>query len=97
MQGVTIGEEFVTGPNVTADAQLGHYTRESTLQLYHASFTCNVGMRDDTLAVVDSYGRVFGVNSLGVVDISAIPLLHPGHAQATTYKPAEKITNDIRN
>ena len=35
------------------------------------------------MAVVDSTGKVFGVSRLRVADISAFPLLPPGHPQAT--------------
>lgn len=42
-----------------------------------------MGNSDDPLAVVDSRARVFGTQGLRVVDISAFPLLPPGHPQAT--------------
>ena len=38
------------------------------------------------MAVADSKGRVFGVSNLRVADISAFPLLPPGHPQATVCK-----------
>lgn len=43
-----------------------------------------MGTPDDASAVVDSRGRVFGVNALRVVDTSAWPFLIPGQPQATT-------------
>lgn len=36
----------------------------------------------DEKAVVDTHGRVFGVHGLRVADISAFPLLPPGHPQS---------------
>jgi len=81
MQRVTIGEEFVPGANVATDVQLKHHIKDSVLQLYHASYTCKMGMRNDTMVVVDSPARVFRVNRLRVLDATAFPLLPPGHPQ----------------
>ncbi len=38
------------------------------------------------MAVADSAGRVFSVLNIRVADISAFPLLPPGHPQATVCK-----------
>ena len=42
-----------------------------------------MGMAHDSNAVVDSEGKVYGVQALRIVDSSAFPLLPPGHPQAT--------------
>lgn len=42
-----------------------------------------MGKLDDPMAVVDSKARVIGVKGLRVVDASSMPLLPPGHPQAT--------------
>jgi len=42
-----------------------------------------MGVASDSMAVVDSHARVFGVQGLRVVDASAFPLLPPGHPQST--------------
>jgi choline dehydrogenase-like flavoprotein len=94
---VTIGEEYLPGPNVTSDEQIVEYMRESAFTLYHASATCKMGKRQDEMAVVDSQARVYGVQGLRVVDASAFPFLPPGHPQATVYMLAEKIAEDVRN
>lgn len=93
---VTIGEEYLPGPNVRSDEQIVEFMRESAFTLYHASATCKMGRRDDAMAVVDSKAKVFGVRGLRVVDASAFPFLPPGHPQATVYMLAEKIAEDIR-
>jgi len=59
--------------------------------VYHASGTCKMGRKNDTLAVVDSNARVFGTSNLRIVDASAFPFLPPGHPQSTVYAFAEKI------
>ena len=93
---VTVGEEYLPGPNVTSDEQIVEFMRESAFTLYHASATCKMGRSGDAMAVVDSKARVFGVEGLRVVDASAFPFLPPGHPQATVYMLAEKIAEDIR-
>jgi choline dehydrogenase len=70
--------------------------RESAFTLYHASASCKMGRQNDTMAVVDSQARVYGVHNLRVVDASAFPFLPPGHPQATVYMLAEKIAEEIR-
>ena len=47
------------------------------------SIVGKMGQLSDPMAVVDSTGKVFGVSRLRVADISAFPLLPPGHPQAT--------------
>ena len=56
---------------------------DPSLPLY---FLGKMGQRNDTMAVADSNGKVFGVSNLRVADISAFPLLPPGHPQATVCK-----------
>ncbi|KAF4613433.1 hypothetical protein G7Y89_g15454 [Cudoniella acicularis] len=77
MKPVVIGEEVVPSVNVSTDAQLVRYFRETTRQLYHASYTCKMGVSNDSLAGLNSKARVFGVSELRVVDASSFPFLHP--------------------
>ena len=42
-----------------------------------------MGGNNDSNAVVDTKGRVYGVQSLRIVDASIFPLLPPGHPQST--------------
>jgi choline dehydrogenase-like flavoprotein len=45
-----------------------------------------MGVETDSMAVVDSHARVYGVQGVRVVDASAFPLLPPGHPQSTICK-----------
>lgn len=97
MGNVTIGEEFFPGASVQTDEQIADFVRGNTMPLYHASSTCKMGTANDTQAVVDSHGRVFGVNKLRVVDISALPFVPPGTApQSAVYMVAEKLADVIK-
>ena len=54
-----------------------------------ADVLCDIGAmgrKNDSNAVVDTQGRVYGVRGLRVVDASIFPLLPPGHPQATVCK-----------
>ncbi|KAL8838459.1 MAG: hypothetical protein Q9170_002134 [Blastenia crenularia] len=93
---ITLGQEAAPGPSVQSDAEILEYIRGASVPLYHAGATCAMGSRGDPNAVVDSQARVFGVQGLRVVDLSAAPFVPPGHPQATVYMLAEKIADDIR-
>lgn len=53
-----------------------------------------MGRRNDPRAVVDSKARVYGVDNLGVVDVSALSSVPSGHPQSTVYMLAEKMADD---
>ena len=84
--GADIGPEYFPGKNVSSDAQILSLIRQSFNTLSHASSTNKMGMKNDTAAVVDSQGRVFGVRKLRVVDASIFPFLPPGLPMGTVCK-----------
>ena len=92
---VTIGEETFPGVAVQNDSQILEWIRNAVTPIWHASSTCKMGRKNDSMAVIDSQARVFGVQGLRVVDASSLPFLPPGHPQSTIYALALKIANDI--
>ena len=62
-----------------------------------------MGGKNDSESVVDTTGKVYGVQSLRVVDASIFPLLPPGHPQSTvceypmqpTIQPLSKLNADL--
>lgn len=78
--------EAFPGANVTTDAQILDIIKRSYNTVYHAACTCAMGKPDDNMAVVDTQGRVYGVQGLRVVDASIFPSLPPGHPMATVCK-----------
>ena len=93
---VTVGtDEYLPGLNVTSDADILTYIQKSLMTIYHAAATCKMGTPNDSMAVIDSRARVYGVQNLRVVDASSFPFLPPGHPQSTVYALAEKIAADI--
>lgn len=45
-----------------------------------------MGPRENSMAVIDSKARVYGVQGLRVVDASSFPFLTPGHPQSVVCK-----------
>ncbi|KAF3044427.1 hypothetical protein E8E12_010550 [Didymella heteroderae] len=96
-EGIRIGQEVLPGQNVTTDAQLLDYIKQHIGSIHHASSSCAMGKPDNPMAVVDSKGRVFGLQRLRVIDSSSFPFTPPGHTQGVTYAHAEKLVEDVLN
>ena len=62
----------------------------------HVSGTCKMGPASDSMAVVDQYGKVHGLQSLRVVDASIMPDCIRANTNATTIMIAEKIADYIK-
>ncbi|KAH8427157.1 GMC family oxidoreductase [Aspergillus melleus] len=95
MRTIVIGDEQIPGKQVSTDAQIAKFIKQSFNTIWHASCTCSMGKVTDPMAVVDAQGRVIGVHGLRVADSSSFPLLPPGHPMSTVYALAEKIACDI--
>jgi choline dehydrogenase len=63
----------------------------------HSSLTCKMGPTSDTMAVVDQYCRVHGVDHLRVIDASAMPEIPRANTNATIIMLAERAADFIRH
>jgi choline dehydrogenase len=88
------GREITPGGNAQSDAELDAYVRQHAETAYHPCGTNAMGSGD--MAVVDSEGRVHGVQGLRVVDASIMPEIVTGNLNAPTVMMAEKIADRIR-
>lgn len=96
--GFKLGPEVTPGDAVQTDEEILEYVKANTNQIWHPVSTAAMGREEDVAsgrAVVDSRGRVFGVQGLRVADASAFPFALPGHPQSAVYALAEKIADDI--
>jgi len=66
------------------------FVRKATIGVRHASCSCRMGRADDAMAVVDTQGRVKGVQGLRVVDASIFPLVPSANTNFPTPMAAEK-------
>lgn len=86
IRSILIGPEYFPGVEYQSDAEILEVIKNTLMTIYHASCTCKMGTRNDSMAVVDHRARVFGVSGLRVVDASAFPFLPPGHPQSVVCK-----------
>ena len=90
-----IGPEVSPGAKAESDSELDEYLVEHLESAYHPCGTCKMGGKEDQGAVVDSEGRVYGVEGLRVVDASIMPLQIGGNTNAPTIMIAEKASDMI--
>ncbi|KAA1078616.1 hypothetical protein PGT21_021418 [Puccinia graminis f. sp. tritici] len=89
MQPILDGQEYLPGPSVTSDEQILDWIKNNLMTVWHAACTCSMRTQEQG-GVLDSHFRVYGTQSLRVVDASAFPSLPPGHPQSTVYMIAER-------
>jgi 5-(hydroxymethyl)furfural/furfural oxidase len=75
------------------DEALEAFVRKAAIGVWHASCTCRMGRADDPMAVVDTQGRVKGVQGLRVVDASIFPVVPCANTNFPTLMSAEKIAD----
>lgn len=78
------------------DEALESFVRKATIGVWHASCSCRMGRADDPMAVVDTQGRVKGVQGLRVVDASIFPVVPCANTNFPTLMTAEKIADTMQ-
>ena len=85
-----------THEELASDEELDSWMLENVHSADHSSCTCKMGPASDSLAVVDQYCRVYGLESLRVVDASVMPVVIRANTNATTMMIAERVADWIR-
>ncbi len=83
-----VEDEVRPGTNVSDDAALRSYIRDTADSLYHAVGTCAMG--SDPASVTTPELRVRGIDALRVVDASVMPLVPSGNTTAAVLMVAER-------
>lgn len=91
-----IKREVKPGPDVADDAGLLEFCRNNGATIFHPTGTCAMGTDPLAGAVVDERLRVYGIESLRVIDCSAMPTLVSGNTNAPAVMMAEKAVDMIR-
>ena len=86
-------EGFTFEQVMSDDEALEAFVRKATIGVWHASCTCRMGLPDDPMSVVDTQGRVKGVQGLRVVDASVFPVVPCANTNFPTLMTAEKIAD----
>lgn len=88
------GREITPGELAQSDAELDAFVRQHAETAFHPCGTMAMGL--DDIAVVDTQGRVHGLDGLRVVDASIMPEIVTGNLNAPTIMMAEKLADQIR-
>jgi 5-(hydroxymethyl)furfural/furfural oxidase len=88
-------EGFTFDQVMTDDEVLEAFVRKAAIGVWHASCTCRMGRAEDPMSVVDTQGRVKGVQGLRVVDASIFPIVPCANTNFPTLMTAEKISDAI--
>jgi 5-(hydroxymethyl)furfural/furfural oxidase len=75
------------------DEAMEAFVRKAAIGVWHASCSCRMGRPDDPMAVVDTQGRVKGLQGLRVVDASIFPVVPCANTNFPTLMAAEKIAD----
>ena len=88
-------EGFTFDQVMNDDEALEAFVRKATIGVWHASCSCRMGGEDDPMTVVDTKGRVKGVQGLRVVDASIFPVVPCANTNFPTLMTAEKIAETM--
>ena len=85
-----------TDADLASDEALDRWLRREINTGQHICGTCKMGPASDSLAVVDQYGKVHGLEGLRVVDSSIMPDCIRANTNLTTMIIGERIADFIR-
>jgi 5-(hydroxymethyl)furfural/furfural oxidase len=89
-------EGFTFEDVMSDDEALEAFARKAAIGVWHASCSCRMGAPDDPMAVVDTRGRVRGVQGLRVVDASIFPVVPCANTNFPVLMAAEKIADAMQ-
>jgi len=89
-------EGFTFDDVMNDDEALEAFVRKAAIGVWHASCSCRMGRADDPMSVVDTQGRVKGMQGLRVVDASIFPVVPCANTNLPTLMAAEKIADAMQ-
>ena len=82
-----------TDADLATDRTLDEWLLRQVSTSHHISSTCKMGPDSDPMAVVDQYGKVYGVEGLRVADASIMPDCIRANTNVTTMVIGERISD----
>ena len=77
------------------DEEIEEWIRQAAETVFHPTSSCKMSIPSDRMGVVDKTLKVYGIESLRVVDASIMPTINSGNTQAPTVMIAEKASDMI--
>ena len=91
---IIIEQVSLTDADLASDAALDAWLlRNIGMAGFHSAGTCKMGPASDSMAVVDQFCRVHGLEGLRVVDASVMPDVIRANTNATTIMIAERVAD----
>jgi choline dehydrogenase len=85
-----------TDSDLSTDEALDAWLLGEVSTSHHISCTCKMGPDSDSMAVVDQYGKVHGLEGLRIADASIMPNCIRANTNVTTMMIGERISDFIR-
>ena len=93
---VLIERVSLTDADLASDDALDSWLLRNVGTEHHSSGTCKMGPASDTMAVVDQFCHVHGLEGLRVVDASVMPDVIRANTNTTTIMIAERVADWIK-
>jgi choline dehydrogenase len=90
-----LGRETRPGPEVSGRAAIERFLDHAAVHYYHPAGSCKMGPASDPDSVVDSEGRVHGIEGLYVADASLMPAVTSGNTNLPTAVIGERIARSL--
>ena len=86
-----VGDELSPGSAIATRNELAAFVRANCLHYYHPVGTCRMGPASDRSAVVDSRGRIHGLDNAYVADASVMPVIPRANTNVPALVVGERI------
>jgi choline dehydrogenase len=90
-----LGRETRPGPDVSGRQAVERFIDHAAVHYYHPAGSCKMGPASDPGSVVDSEGRVHGIDGLYVADASIMPAVTSGNTNMPTAVIGERIARSL--
>jgi len=90
-----LGRETRPGPGVSGTQAIERFLDHAAVHYYHPAGSCKMGPASDPDAVVDSQGRVHGIEGLYIADASLMPAVTSGNTNMPTAVIGERIARSL--
>ena len=87
---------YPSNEEIASDDLLDAWLHRNVRTSQHLVGTCKMGPASDSMAVVDQYGRVHGLEGLNVADASVMPDTPRANTNVSTIMIAERISDFIK-